>query len=54
MFDDDRSNHQHRAKVEINRAQVAPLTKIEHAHYRLAQTYSVGAEAAEPNPGDGS
>jgi hypothetical protein len=39
MFEDDRSYYQHRAEVEIERAQQATQPCAVKAHYQLAEAY---------------
>jgi hypothetical protein len=39
MFEDDRSYYQHRAEVEIERAQLATVPSVVQAHYQLAEAY---------------
>jgi hypothetical protein len=39
VFKDDRSYYQHRAEVEIERAQSATEPSVVHAHYQLAEAY---------------
>jgi hypothetical protein len=49
MFEADRSYYQHRAEVELERAQQATLPEVVHAHYRLAEAY-LEKLAAEQRP----
>jgi hypothetical protein len=46
MFDDDRSYYQHRAEVEVERAQLATVPSVVRAHYLLAEAY-LGKIAAD-------
>lgn len=39
MLQDDRSYFQHRAEVEIERAQQATLPSVVQAHHQLAKAY---------------
>ena len=39
MFQDDRSYYQHRAEVEVERAQAATAPGAVRAHYQLAEAY---------------
>ena len=48
MFEDDKSYYQHRAEVEIERAQQATLPQAVRAHYQLAEAYFSKLAAIEP------
>ncbi|WP_425228870.1 hypothetical protein [Sphingomonas sp.] len=48
MFEDDRSYYQHRAEVEIERAQSATVPSVVQAHYQLAEAYLGKIAANEP------
>ena len=39
MFENDRSYYQHRADIEIERAQSATVPSVVQAHYQLAEAY---------------
>jgi len=39
MVEDDRSYYQHRAEVEVERAQAAKLPNVVKVHYQLAEAY---------------
>jgi hypothetical protein len=39
ISEDDRSYFQHRAEVEVERAQAAILPSVVRAHYQLAEAY---------------
>lgn len=48
MFDDDRSYYQHRAEVEIERAQGATRPEVVRVHYQLAEAYLDRLASVEP------
>jgi hypothetical protein len=48
MFEDDRSYYQHRAEVEIERAQLATVPSVVQAHYQLAEAYFGKLASDEP------
>jgi hypothetical protein len=48
MFEDDRSYYQHRAEVEIERAQLATVPNVVQAHYQLAEAYFSKLAPNEP------
>ncbi|MDQ0840020.1 hypothetical protein [Sphingomonas faeni] len=39
MLESDRSYYQHRAEVEVERAQTAMLPNVVQVHYQLAEAY---------------
>lgn len=39
MLEDDRFYYQHRAEVEVERAQTATLPNVVQVHYQLAEAY---------------
>jgi hypothetical protein len=48
MLEDDRSYFQHRAEVEVERAQAAILPSVVQAHYQLAEAYLNKLATGEP------
>jgi hypothetical protein len=48
MFEDDRSYYQHRAEVEVERAQAATLPAVVQVHYRLSEAYLAKLASDEP------
>lgn len=52
MFEDDRSYFQHRAEVEIERAQQAELPRAVAVHYQLAEAYLAKLAAFTPVEAD--
>ena len=48
MVEDDRSYYQHRAEIEVERAQRATVPSVVQAHYRLAEAYFDKLAAGEP------
>ena len=39
MSQDDRSYFQHRAQIEIERAETATTPRVAHVHHQLAEAY---------------
>jgi hypothetical protein len=48
MFEDDRSYYQHRAEVEVERAQAATLPAVVQVHYHLSEAYLAKLASDEP------
>jgi hypothetical protein len=54
MFEDDRSYYQHRAEIEVERAQTATLPSVVQVHYQLAEAYLGKLATNEPVKADAS
>ena len=39
MFEDDKSYYQHRAEIEVERAQRAVVPEVVRVHYEMAEAY---------------
>jgi hypothetical protein len=54
ISEDDRSYFQHRAEVEVERAQAAILPSVVQAHYQLAEAYLGKLAADKPGKAEAS
>jgi hypothetical protein len=52
MFEDDRSYYEHRAEVELARAQESTLHSVVRIHYQLAEAYLDKIASTEPVQSD--
>ncbi|MDB5713589.1 MAG: hypothetical protein JWO15_986 [Sphingomonadales bacterium] len=49
MFQDDRSHYQHRAEIEVARAQKATISAVVQAHYKLVRMHFKKVAVRKPD-----